>query len=61
MCSSSNDEMPSTSKNESLSPQLELCAAITSIEGVRNLATSRIPIMVACRKINEGGIMELLF
>ncbi|KAH9555449.1 hypothetical protein CY35_08G114700 [Sphagnum magellanicum] len=61
MCSSSDDEMPSTSKNESLSPQLELCAAITSIEGVQNLPTSRFPIMVACRKINEGGIMELLF
>jgi hypothetical protein len=29
MCSSSDDEMPSTSKNESLSPQLELRAPIT--------------------------------
>ncbi len=53
--------MPSTSKNESLSPQLELCATITSIEDVENLPTSRIPIMVGCRKINEGDIMELLF
>ncbi len=53
--------MPSTSKNESLSPQLELCATITSIEGVPNLpTTSSSSTMVAHRKNNEGNV-ELLF
>jgi hypothetical protein len=61
MCSSSDDEMPSTSKNESLSPQLELRATITSIEGVPNLpTTSSSSTMVARRKNNEGNV-ELLF
>ncbi|CAK9277910.1 unnamed protein product [Sphagnum jensenii] len=60
-CSSSDDEMPSTSKNESLSPQLELCATVTSIEGVPNLPTmSSSSTMVAGRKNNEGNV-ELLF
>ncbi len=59
--SSSDDEMPSTSKKESLSPQLELCATITSIEGVPNLpTTSSSSTMVAHRKNNEGHV-ELLF
>jgi hypothetical protein len=53
--------MPSTSKNESLSPQLELCATVTSIEGVPNLpTTSSSSTMVARRKNNEGNV-ELLF
>jgi len=61
MCSSSDDEMPSTSKNESLSPQLELRATITSIEGVPNLPTmSSSSTMVARRKNNEGNV-ELFF
>jgi hypothetical protein len=61
MPSSSDDEMPSTSKNESSSPPLELCATITSIEGVPNLPTmSSSSIMVAGRKNNEGNV-ELLF
>jgi len=61
MCSSSDGEMPSTSKNESLSPQLELCATITSIEGVPNLLTTRSSsTMVARRKNNEGNV-ELFF
>jgi hypothetical protein len=61
MCSSSDDEMPSTSKNESLSPQLELHATITSIEGVPNLpTTSSSSTMVARRKNNEGNV-ELFF
>jgi hypothetical protein len=61
MCSSSDDEMPSTSKNESLSPQLELRATITSIEGVPNLSTtSSSSTMVARRKNNEGNV-ELFF
>ncbi|KAH8955117.1 hypothetical protein BDL97_08G118100 [Sphagnum fallax] len=61
MCSSTDDEMPSTSKNESLSPQLELRATITSIEGVPNLpTTSSSSTMVARRKNNEGNV-ELLF
>jgi hypothetical protein len=53
--------MPSKSKKESLSPQLELCATITSIEGVPNLpTTSSSSTMVAGRKINEGNV-GLLF
>jgi hypothetical protein len=61
MCSSSDDEMPSASKNESLSQQLELCATITSIEGVPNLpTTSSNSTMVASRKSFAGNV-ELLF
>jgi hypothetical protein len=61
MWSSSDDEMPSTSKNESLSPRLELYAAITSIEGVPNLpTTSSSSTLVAGRKNSEGNV-ELLF
>jgi len=53
--------MPSTSKNESLSPQLELRATITSIEGVPNLPTmSSSSTMVARRKNNEANV-ELFF
>jgi hypothetical protein len=61
MWSSTDDEMPSTSKNESLSPRLELCASIASIEGVSNLpTTSSSSTMVAGRKDSEGNV-ELLF
>ncbi|CAK9236122.1 unnamed protein product [Sphagnum troendelagicum] len=61
ICLSSDDEMPSTSKKESLSPQWELCATVTSIEGVPNLpTTSSSSTMVAGRKNNEGNV-ELLF
>jgi len=53
--------MPSTSKKESLSPQLELFGTITSIEGVPNLPTMRrSSVMVASRKNSEGNV-ELLF
>ncbi|CAM6033567.1 unnamed protein product [Sphagnum compactum] len=59
--SSSDHEMPSASKKESLSPQPELFGTITSIEGVPNLPTMRkSSIMVASRKNNEGNV-ELLF
>ncbi|CAM6033569.1 unnamed protein product [Sphagnum compactum] len=61
MCSISDDEMPSTSKNQSLSPQLEMRATTTSIEGVPNLpTTSSSSTMYARRKNNEGNV-ELLF
>ncbi|KAH9555459.1 hypothetical protein CY35_08G114900 [Sphagnum magellanicum] len=61
ICSSSDDEMPSTSKKESLSPQPELFGTITSIEGVPNLPTMRrSSVMVASRKNSEGNV-ELLF
>jgi len=53
--------MPSTSKKESLSPQLEFFGTITSIEGVPNLPTMRrSSVMVASRKNSEGNV-ELLF
>jgi hypothetical protein len=53
--------MPSTSKEECLSPQPELFGTITSIEGVPNLPTlRRSSIMVASRKNSEGNV-ELLF
>ncbi|KAH8955123.1 hypothetical protein BDL97_08G118400 [Sphagnum fallax] len=61
ICLSSDDEMPSTRKKESLSPQPELFGTITSIEGVPNLPTkSSTSTMVAGRKNNEGNV-ELLF
>ncbi|KAH9555435.1 hypothetical protein CY35_08G114100 [Sphagnum magellanicum] len=61
MCSSSDDEMPSTSKNESLSPQLQLRATITSIEGVPNLPTTSSSSTMVVRRKNIGGNVELLF
>ncbi|KAH8955127.1 hypothetical protein BDL97_08G118600 [Sphagnum fallax] len=60
ICSSGDDEMPSTSKKESLSPQPKLFGTITSIEGVPNLPTMRSSITVASRKNSEGNV-ELLF